>query len=573
MILRDLAANVRHHRALPILLGGLLLGATAVAYLGALRNDFCLDDTGMVVDNRYVAASAWGELWTTSYWQGVTGTTGGLYRPLTLTLITLERELFGETAAAYHLVSILLQALAGCCLVWAARRTGSPAGVSVLAGLMLCVHPAASEVVNTVVGAADLLGFVWGLAGVTILLTCRNTPMMMLACVMLIGAALYKESAAVFAVGAIVTLLCHDRRHPPLLAAVAALLIPILLRVGLTGHLDPGSIGFLDNPLAFSSLITRWLNAPTLAVRYLLLVVFPWPLAADYSYDAIPIIPVHDVAAWLPPLLICVSLGVLLWSVVRRHRLPVLWIGLSVTMLALATHMLVPVGTIYAERLAYPVLAASCVAVAASMQRLRRYHGPGIALCVVAIWLLLFASLARTRTRDWQDDGTLFASALRVQTGSARVHYGWARWQQRQGNLLESLKAYQEALQIYPRYADALLNQGAVLLQLGRHTEALGSYQAATQARPGDVQGLFAVAAIKEVLGVEGATAAYQEVLRLRPQHAEAARGAARCLVAAGDSLSARMVVQQVFAEAASSEWRRLFPGGSTAGRAGVGEP
>ena len=78
----------------------LLLGLAIAAYEGVVDNGFCLDDTGIVIDNRFVGTAAWGEIWTTSYWHGVTGETGGLYRPLTLSLIALQRLLFGERASS-----------------------------------------------------------------------------------------------------------------------------------------------------------------------------------------------------------------------------------------------------------------------------------------------------------------------------------------------------------------------------------------------------------------------------------------------------------------------------------------
>ena len=226
--------------------------------------------------------------------------------------------------------------------------------------------------------------------------------------------------------------------------------------------------------------------------------------------------------------------------------------------MALATHAVIPVGTMYAERLAYPLLAGGCIGAAVLMTQLRRFGGGWLRWSVICVCLLFLLGLTRDRTRSWQDDGTLFASALRVRGGSARVHYGWGLWQQQQGQHAAALDSYQQALRIHPRYPDALYNQGAALLRLGRTVEALASYEAATRARPGHVQGLFAVAAIKEALGAVDASVAYLEVLQHRPGHVEAARGAARCLAAQGDSAAAEVILQRVFAGSAQSEWRRL---------------
>jgi hypothetical protein len=536
----------------------MFLGLTVAAYAGVVDNGFCLDDTGIVIDNRFVGAAAWGKIWTTSYWHGVTGEAGGLYRPLTLSLITLERLLFDGRAMPYHVVSVLLQVLAGACLAAAARRTGLSRATAWSAGALLCVHPAASEVVNAVVGTADLLAFIGGVTGASILVTSRSPRATLMAAAVVLMAALAKESAAVFAVGAFVAHLLHHRRPLPLLCASLCLVLPVALRATLTGHLDPGSIGFLDNPLAYAGVVTRWLNAPALAVRYLLIVIFPWPLSADYSFDAVPVIAVTDMSAWLPPLLLCGSVGVLIWLLVHRHPRATLWCASGIAMLALSAHVVVPIGTIYAERLAYPLLAGAGIGAALLLDDLRRRRGARTGWLLTGTWLLLFMALDRHRTVDWHDDGTLFASALQISDRSARAHYGWGRWQQQQGDHGAAIGAYQKALRIHARYPDALYNQGAALVSLGRYPEALMSYEAAYRARPGHVKALFAVAVVREALDDSAATRAYTEVLDLQPHHAEAARGAARCLAASGEMVAARAVLQRAFGATAAAEWERL---------------
>ncbi|MFP6646839.1 MAG: DUF1736 domain-containing protein [Candidatus Latescibacterota bacterium] len=145
----------------------------------------------------------------------------------------------------------------------------------------------------------------------------------LMAAVLVVLAALAKESAVVFAAGALAALLLHDRRPLPLLCASVSMVLPVALRAALTGHLDPGGIGFLDNPLAYADVVTRWLNAPTLVVHYLQIVLFPWPLSADYSFDAVPVIAVEDPTAWLPSLffkLLSASSCGASFAVIHRRR-------------------------------------------------------------------------------------------------------------------------------------------------------------------------------------------------------------------------------------------------------------
>lgn len=508
---------------------GLLWLLTAICYQGQLGNGFCLDDTAMLFDNRFVVAGAWGDIWTSSYWHGVTGERGGLYRPILLTLAAAGRRLFGQQAVYYHLGGILLQGLAATSVMFASRGTVAGPRTAWFAGALFAVCPAASEVVCSVVGTADQLALILGLTGAVLLLRATTTVAMLPAAALLMIAALCKESAAIFAFGAFGVLGVRQRTKAAVVAAMT-LVVPIALRVAVTGRLGAGATGFLDNPLAYADAVDRCINAPALGLRYLLLAVFPWPLSADYSYDAIPLLTVADAVIWVPAGLLCLSM---LWCLRRVCNHWLLWVLLTVAMLGLATHVVMPLGTIYAERLAYPVLAAAAVGAAALLHSLRRHgHTAGV---VIAVGLLLIMSqLTGQRVADWHDDGTLFASAVRVQGNSARAHYGLGLWHQQQDRPQDAVASYDAALRIHRRYADALYNRGAALLRLGRQAQALASFEDAVAARPAYVQALFAVAALRETLGVGGALEAYQAVLRHSPDHAEARLGVARCLQASG---------------------------------------
>jgi len=185
-------------------------------------------------------------------------------------------------------------------------------------------------------------------------------------------------------------------------------------------------------------------------------------------------------------------------------------------------------------------------------------RGAATGWLVTGIWLLLCVALDRDRTADWHDDGTLFASALQVSDRSARSLYGSEHWQQQQGDHEAAIAAYQKALHIHARYADALYNQGAALVSLARYEEALTSYEAASQARPAYVEALFAVAVVREAMHDARAGSAYAAVLGLEPRHAEAARGSARCLASSGEMVAARAVLERAFGATAAAEWGRL---------------
>lgn len=88
---------------------------------------------------------------------------------------------------------------------------------------------------------------------------------------------------------------------PPAAAALAG----PLTKWWVTGKLLPGGIGFLDNPLAYAYPTVRVLNGFGAFLRYLKLLIFPWPLAADYSYNQISTLTDFTaLTLWLPLLMV-----------------------------------------------------------------------------------------------------------------------------------------------------------------------------------------------------------------------------------------------------------------------------
>lgn len=538
----------------------LILLAVAVAgYWDLFGHSLCFDDQGVVLGNRFLLEGQWRRLLTTSYWQGVTGQPGGLYRPLFLSLLAAERAAFGDRVAGYHTVGLLFHTLGAAILVAAAATWWrSRWGWALASGALFCLHPAATEVVNAVVGTADALALVLGLWGA--LWLCQSRSVGARAAVggaLLALAALAKENAVVFAAGAFLAGVLHGRARPWvwLLAALAAV-VPTAGRWWVTGHLGAGAIGFLDNPLAYAQAHIRMANGMGLVVRYLRLLAIPWPLSADYSYDQIPVVGDLLDGRVLAPGALVVTAALLGLRLARRTWQGALWVGVAASCLGLASHLVVPIGAIFAERLAYPATAAFALASAWGLAQLSRRR----AIATAACWLVLFGLLSRQRTADWADDGTLFASAVITSPRSARSHYGLGHWRHEAGDLEAALEAYDRALSIYPRYTDALYNRGAALLSLGRNREALAAYEAASASRPGHVAALYAAAVLTEALeGPDAARGAYESVLAAAPRHADAARALAQIRLGRADSAGARSVWITAFGDSGGAlEWAEL---------------
>ncbi len=521
----------------------LLWGLVLLAYARSLGGGFCFDDRGIVVDNPLVSEGRWGEILVSDYWSAI-GANTGLYRPLTIASFALNHAVLGSQAWGYHLVNLLLHLGSTTLLYLLASTWMAPIG-ALAAGLCFGLHPAISEAVIGVVGRAELLSACLGLAGVWCLRAgAEDRPWRQIGgLVLLAGAPLAKENGLCFSVGVALWGWRYCRSRPLLWGgALAAAGCALAVKALVLGQLRPGDIGFIDNPLAYAITSVRMLNSGGLLVRYLRLLIFPWPLAADYSYDQIPVIAeLFAGSLWLPWGLV----GALCWWIWKgggsRPQL-VLWLLVSGGALLLVANLFLAGGTIFAERLLYlPALAFSLGAGLLASRLPSR-----TAAVLTWGWCLVVIPLVWTRCGDWRDDLSLFNQAVRVSPGSARSHYNLGEALQRQGELSGALVAYQRALAIYPRYADAWYNQGAALVGLGRSAEALAAYEQALRIRPGFTKALYAAGVLQQHLaGDAAALAPFRQLNEKDPGHLEGALALGRILLRQGARAEAQQVVQR----------------------------
>ncbi len=125
-------ATEDHFAYRPWLLALVLVIVTVLAYLPALHGGFTWDDDIWITGNRLIQASdGLYRLWFT--------TEAANYYPLTWSFCWLEWRFWGDSAAGYHAVNVLLHAV-NAVLVWMVLQRLKVRGAW-LAGLVFAVHP------------------------------------------------------------------------------------------------------------------------------------------------------------------------------------------------------------------------------------------------------------------------------------------------------------------------------------------------------------------------------------------------------------------------------------------------
>jgi len=436
-----------------------------VVHLGALWNQFAMDDVAIVVWNPLVQSL--GGVWRAfgaPYWPANLG--GLVYRPLPVATYAIDWQL--HSTAWFHAVNLLWHAGASVAVAALTRRWVSTTA-ALASGLLFAVHPVHVEAVASVIGRAELMAA----AG-----TC-----------LAVYAAVVLDSVGWSAVFLAVGLLSKEN------AAVAPVLIVCAWMLGLARPTRQRMMRYVVSwiVIAGSYLTVRWtvlhpyegfqnvaaqflgqgpvpirLTAIGAFVDVARLLVVPLHLQADYSpVERVTITSPLD-ARFLFGLLIAAvwaALVILAWR--RGWRVEAYglgWIGIAYLPVA---NLLFPHGVLVAERLLYLPSAGLALATGAAFDRI-----PSRPRAVI-LAVLVGAGAVRSagRVPVWRNNSTI---ALSMIVDAPRSYRSWdyLGWELiRAGKNERALEAFRQAGEIYR--ADARVYLAAAHMAYVLHRSAL----------------------------------------------------------------------------------------------------
>lgn len=439
----------------------LLFLLAAGVYANTLGNGFAQDDFYYIVGNRDLAEAPW-RLMASAY------SNSGVYRPVTMLTYAMNVWTLGMKPFGFHLLNLLLHGLVTVLLYRVVHELLARPRAAWAAAVLFAVHPIHSEAVAAAVGRAELLAA--GLILGAWLLHLRGRFSYAAVCYLL--AMLSKESAASFI--ALVALVDYACRRPLVWIAyaryAAAFAVFLALQWHAGGMRGGDLVAMSDNPLAHLPAGWRILNALSVAAKYVALQLYPAMLSADYSYNAIPM--TREFWPLLPVTLAAVGvLAVWVWSF---RRGPAVAVALSIYLcgFALTANVVVAIGTIMGERLAYFPSAGLCLLAGLAWAWLHSRRG-AFAVVLLAIFATALAGRTVVRNRDWQNDFTLYSAAARAVPNSAKVRHNLGSKYMEARNLNRAREEFEAAFRIDPNYPDLLASMGLLYVQLGDKTRAL----------------------------------------------------------------------------------------------------
>lgn len=414
------------------------------------------------------------------------------WHPLTWLSLQLDYHVFGLRPGGYHLVNLALHAADVVLLFVVLRRMTGAVWRSALVGALFAVHPLHVESVAWISERKDVLCLCFALLALYAYAAYAERPggWRYLLVAVLFGLALMAKSMVVtlpcvmllldywplgrFKLGLSPVRLMAEKI--PLLALAALTSLFTLFAQHQAGEINRSE----QWPLKIE-------NALVAYVTYLGKTFWPTRLAPFYPYPTHFFPPAEVMAAVL--VLLAVT-GLVVWQASRRPYLLVGWLWYLGTLVPVSGLVQVLGGHGMADRYTYlphvgifimlswglgdivaarknlvPLAAAACAA--------------ALAACVV---------VSRVQLGYWHDSRSLWAHTLEVTHDNQLAHYQMGVVLQRE-NPEEAARHFQAAVAIFPDYAKAHENLGAVWANQGRLAEAIEEFGTALRIDPGSPNG------------------------------------------------------------------------------------
>jgi tetratricopeptide (TPR) repeat protein len=266
-------------------------------------------------------------------------------------------------------------------------------------------------------------------------------------------------------------------------------------------------------------------NAVYVLWRYLLLMLVPYPLSADYSFDSIPVLSAFSLRNVSSGLILAAGAwGLWRWS--RRQAGVAFAAGFFALTFLPVSNFLIPVGAIMAERFVYMPSAGFCLLLAAALSKIERR----VALTLLTALLATYAGFSIARNRDWKNDAAIFTRILETSPRSVRGMVNAGQAMLDAGRFEEARDLNLAAIALAPlpasplraeggpaaKYSLPYSNLGIAYMRMGDLPRAEAALQDALKREPDDLDAWVNIGIIfAKQTRFDGAIAAFSRAIAL----------------------------------------------------------
>ncbi len=550
----------------------ILFAVSILVYSNTLNHGYVLDDFSVIKDNFVVQQGVDGvsTIFKTHYRYGYGFQTPTLYRPLTLSVFALQWELAPDTPALAHAMNVLTYGVLVCLiflflqLLFQQQRPW----LAFVTALLFALHPIHTEVVANIKSFDELLAFSLVLISLYQLVKyvdLKQKKSLLISLLLFLLACISKESTVTFLgiIPIILTLFRNVKWNRALQLSsfyLGPVIVYLLARKSVLGSFGGSNqIVALDNVLVSApNELTRIASAFKIMGLYLWKMLIPHPLMNDYSLQQIQLTNWSDPLVWIS-FIIYLGLIYLLFKTWNKNKILAFTIGFYLVSISLYTNLAFTIGTSFGERLLFIPSLSFCLLLAFGIlypfQKQLQFSSFKTAtkpLILTAIIGLVYGFKTIDRNAAWKDNFTLYSTDVKNCSASARCQYYYALGLmkhkanevdseiEKKEILNESILALNQALTIYPSYAEAYAQRGLAFYRLKNFSAALYDYQQAVKYNPGLSNAWSNMGSLYfEQKQYQQAKQSFEKAIQVNPNHVDALANYASTLGTLGDFNSA----------------------------------
>lgn len=502
----------------------IFLAISFVLYGATINHEFVLDDYPTIVENKHVqdGIGGLGMILTKAYWHGAYGINEGVYRPISQVMFAIEKSFLGGGPGVMHFFNVLLYGLTGCLLFILLGRLFNHTWnekceyikhLPWIATILFMAHPVHVEVVANVKGRDEILAFIFVLLAWIKFFDAFEKPKGKHALwtgIFFLLAVLSKESALAFVVIIPLSFYVFTGRNPlkadgPILRLVGAMILPLLLRVILLDDFTEGEVHreIINNTLfGAETLSERYATAFAILLEYLRILVIPFGLISDYSYNHVSIVNWANAKA-IGGLTIYAGAGIWALTQIRKRNVVAFWILFYLGTMFIVSNLVLLIGSTMADRFLYvPSLVFALGLGWGILFLANKINGSKVlqtALLIAGLISVGYAVKVWERAAEWKDNETLFKADLEKSPNNAKMNYFLGKTyfikarnatipEVVKANYLKAIPPMEKSMEIYPEFKEAPQELGMAYLRTDNVEKALYWMQRSVEVKPNDVQ-------------------------------------------------------------------------------------
>ncbi len=475
-----------------------------IIYANTISHEYALDDKAMITHNEFTQKGISGIKDILSYdsMAGMFGKdskelTGGRYRPLSIVTFAIEQEFFGGNPHISHFLNIILYAISLLVLFKVLSKLFDKykfryryLSIPFVTTMLFAAHPLHTEIVANIKGRDEILAFLFGIAAFNSIINYfdkNNKRELVNAFIFMFLGSMSKEITITF-IAVIPAGIYFFRNYPlkkyiicvmPLVAGAFLYLIIRNIVIGEQTAIEATQL--MNNPFLGTTISERYATIVYTLGFYIKLIFFPHPLTWDYYPYHISILTWSDWRVILS-LIIYAVLMIIFFKGLRKKSVYSFGILLYIATLSITSNIFFNIGAFMSERFVYVSLLGFCIIVAyliveklpAIINHAEKYRK--IAVIIFSVILILYAGKTISRNTVWKNSLTLFASDIKISSGSAKGNSSYAselyKLAEEAGEQNDTVKRnqllkksrpyFEKAVEIHPDYAEALIRLGNI---------------------------------------------------------------------------------------------------------------